>query len=356
MPLSGAAGPDLVSPADNGFSTSPVFLNWSSLSSATEYHVQVAPTSAFSSPEINDTTPDTDYTVALNESEHYWRVRAIDASGFISQWSETWSFTVISMSLTITSPTGSDHWVIGSTHEITWTSTGNVSWVDIALYNGTSTLLGPIAIDEPNDGSFSWTIPWGVLNAGSNYWIALQYDSDGDEIYDIYDYTDDFELKAPDGALSVTSPTSSSIWELGEVVTITWDTTGDVPVVEIFLIKGTEVLGWLTDPTLNTGSYVWTVNSTLTPGSDYSIGIGSDYNGDFSYDFYANSDDFTIAAPESSEPTETTTDGAAATSSERDEPNLIEDAVGFETPFLMLVMLMSFLLLVRLKRRQTHKP
>jgi hypothetical protein len=360
--LGGPPAPALTSPANASIiANSTPHLDWEpavgALSTAVEYQVQVDDSSLFGSPVVNETTTDTDYsTTSLLDGSYYWRVRGKNATDYWGAWSESWSFVIRMLSITITSPTSSSAWEIGSTYEITWTSVGNISWVDIALYNGTSTLLGPIAIDEPNDGSFSWIIPWGVLNTGSNYWIALQYDSDGDEIYDVYDYTDDFELKAPDGTLSVTSPTSSSIWVLGDLVTITWGSTGDIPIVDIFLIKGATVLGWLAIDTQNTGSYVWTINSTLTPGSDYAIGISSDYNGDFNPDFYATSDDFTIVAPESTEPTGTTTDGAAATSSEQEEPNLISDALGFETPLLMLVMLMSFLLLVRLKRKRTHKP
>ncbi|MFW9915125.1 MAG: GPI anchored serine-threonine rich family protein, partial [Candidatus Thorarchaeota archaeon] len=361
--LGGPPAPALTSPANASvIANSTPHLDWEPavgvLSTAVEYQVQVDNSSLFGSPDVNETTTDTDYSAtSLLDGSYYWRVRGKNSTDYWGAWSESWSFIVRTLSITITSPTSSSVWEIGSTYDITWTSVGNISWVDIALYNGTSNLLGPIAIEEPNDGSYSWTIPWGVLTVGSNYWIALQYDSDGDEIYDVYTYTDDFELKAPDGTLSITSPTSSSIWVHGTSVTITWTSTGSIPIVDIFLIKGIDVLGWLAIDTQNTGSYVWTVNSTLTSGSDYAIGISSDYNGDFNPDFYATSDDFTITAPTTSmEPSDSISEDATsedATSEDGSEADLLSDALGFEAPLLMVTMTLGFLLLVHQKRKRS---
>jgi hypothetical protein len=285
---------------------------------------------------------------------NYWIYIGYDLTGDdnddIWDYSDYFEIAPSLYSIAITSPTSESKWTIGDIYTISWTTTGNISWVDIALYNGSSNLLFTIAAPTENDGSYDWTVP--ALTPGSNYWIALQYDSDGDGSYDVVAYGDDFEVAAPDGSITVTSPTSSSTWITGSSVTITWSSTGTISTVDIALCKADTVLEVITAATVNDGSYTWTVTASLTPGSDYWIFIGYDYDADDNYDFTAGSDDFTIAAPEIA----TTTDGAADTSSERDEPNLIEDAVGFETPFLMLVMIMSFLLLVRLKRKRTYKP
>ncbi len=62
--------------------------------------------------------------------------------------------------LTITSPNGGEIWILGSTHDITWTSTGYIGNVMIKLYKDGNFYL-PI-VDVPgteNDGSYTWDIP-----------------------------------------------------------------------------------------------------------------------------------------------------------------------------------------------------
>ncbi|MFX0115597.1 MAG: Ser-Thr-rich GPI-anchored membrane family protein, partial [Candidatus Hodarchaeota archaeon] len=165
--LGGPVAPALSSPVnDTTITNSSPQLRWGAVSDAVEYQLQVDNSStSFNSLVINETTPNTAYDATnLIEGTYFWRVRGKNNTDFWGAWSFPWSFAIKLMSITITSPTGSDQWVIGSTHEITWNSVGNITWVDIVLYNGTSNLLGPIAYDEANDGSYSWTIPWGILD------------------------------------------------------------------------------------------------------------------------------------------------------------------------------------------------
>ncbi len=66
---------------------------------------------------------------------------------------------LLGISLTLTSPNGGESWTVGTSHDITWTSTGTLGNVDI-LYsiNGGSNWTSIVA-DTANDGSYSWTIP-----------------------------------------------------------------------------------------------------------------------------------------------------------------------------------------------------
>ena len=62
--------------------------------------------------------------------------------------------------LTITSPNGGETWQLGSTHAITWTSTGNIGNVVIKLYrDGSSYLDIAYTPGTENDGSYTWNIP-----------------------------------------------------------------------------------------------------------------------------------------------------------------------------------------------------
>jgi hypothetical protein len=73
--------------------------------------------------------------------------------------------------ITVTSPKGGENWKTGSTHTITWTSTGSVGNVKIQLLKGGSPVL-TISSSTANDGARAWTVP-GSLAVGSNYQIRI---------------------------------------------------------------------------------------------------------------------------------------------------------------------------------------
>ncbi|MCZ6702131.1 MAG: T9SS type A sorting domain-containing protein, partial [Ignavibacteria bacterium] len=97
------------------------------------------------------------------------------------------NFTIIGVQVTVTSPNGGEHWVIGSAYEITWNDnlSGNVQ---ILLYKG-GTLFTIISNSTASDGSRPWTVP-SVL-AGSDYKIRISSVDDGN----IFDESDaDFTI------------------------------------------------------------------------------------------------------------------------------------------------------------------
>jgi subtilisin family serine protease len=90
--------PSLSIPSDGGIApnTTPYF-DWSSVVGATSYRIQVDDDASFSSPEIDTTTSDSNYTPTSPlsiGSDYYWRVRASSSCG-TSSWSSAWSFTII---------------------------------------------------------------------------------------------------------------------------------------------------------------------------------------------------------------------------------------------------------------------
>ena len=85
-------------------------------------------------------------------------------------------------SITVTSPNGGESWAIGSTHNITWTSSGLSSNAYVYLgINGdgvTSNMTGAqIAYVLASAGSYSWTIPTtlGENLAGKNYKVYVTW-------------------------------------------------------------------------------------------------------------------------------------------------------------------------------------
>jgi len=68
-------------------------------------------------------------------------------------------------SVTVTSPVGGESWAAGSTHDLTWTATDNVTVasVDLALStDGGATFPTSIATGIANSGTFSWNVPLAV--------------------------------------------------------------------------------------------------------------------------------------------------------------------------------------------------
>ncbi|MCK4979040.1 MAG: hypothetical protein KAS62_01525, partial [Candidatus Delongbacteria bacterium] len=94
--ISPPPAPTLILPADVSTieDTTPAF-DWSDASGATDYTILVDNNSDFSSPEINTSISNSNYTsgTALALDVYYWKVLATNSSGD-SPYSTTWSFTL----------------------------------------------------------------------------------------------------------------------------------------------------------------------------------------------------------------------------------------------------------------------
>lgn len=89
--------PDLLTPADNfttGDST-PTF-SWTGSSLATQYELQIGSNPNFINLVVDAIVADTDFTPTspLGLGIFYWRVRAQDAAGNWTEWSQVWVFSV----------------------------------------------------------------------------------------------------------------------------------------------------------------------------------------------------------------------------------------------------------------------
>ncbi|NIM11198.1 MAG: hypothetical protein GTO45_04340, partial [Candidatus Aminicenantes bacterium] len=130
---------------------------------------------------------------------------------------------VIPASITITSPNGGEAWETGSSHDITWTSSGTVGNVKIEFTTTNGSSWTTIVDSTANDGKYNWAIP---DNPG------LESDTCRVRITDIDTYPTDtsdglFSLVLPP-AIFVTSPNGGESWEVGDYHVITWDSQGIV--------------------------------------------------------------------------------------------------------------------------------
>ena len=178
-------------------------------------------------------------------------------------------------SITVTSPSSGDIWYEGNIYTIRWTSTGSISNVKIQLYRGSS-LVSTIASSTYNDGSYSWTVPTS-LTPSTSYRIKISDASDPS----VYDYSDYFTIDTvpTPASITVTEPTSSTVWYIGDSGMIRWTYSGDPgPYVDIKLYRGsTYITNIANNVPIYYGRYTWSsIPSSLSPGTNYRVKVVSD--------------------------------------------------------------------------------
>ena len=109
--------------------------------------------------------------------------------------------------ITVTSPNGSEQWQQGSSHAITWTSTGTIGAnVAITLLKSGS-VVSTLAASTANTGSFTWNIPAGQT-LGTDYRVKVSSIS----VPSVYHISDaDFSI-VPVPTITVLSPNGGEQW------------------------------------------------------------------------------------------------------------------------------------------------
>ncbi|MBA7613639.1 hypothetical protein ES703_20893 [subsurface metagenome] len=253
------------------------------------------------------TENDGTYTWTVNTSladgsDYRVRISSVSEPGI---YDESDAFTIETKSITVTGPTSTTIWTKGASANITWTSTGTISDVQIDLYKA-GAFQETIESTTANDGTHTWTQVNPILADGSDYKVRISSVSEPG----IYDESDAFTIEAK--SITVTGPTSTTIWTKGASANITWTSTGTISDVKIELYKGGIFQETIEPSTENDGTYTWTVNTSLADGSDYKVRISSVSEPGIYYE----SDNFTIEAKSITvtEPTSSTiwTKGASA--------------------------------------------
>jgi hypothetical protein len=223
---------------------------------------------------VSSTENDGSYTWSAVESTLEngtdYKVRVSDFSA-ATVYGESAQFTIEAKSITVTKPTSSTYWAKGYSGAVNWTWTGNISYVKIDLYKGT-TLKQTITYYASNNGSYTWTVD-SALENGTDYKVRV---SDYNNAA-VYGESVQFEIGPP--SITVTEPTASTAWVKGQSGAITWTWKGDFSYVNIDLYKGTTWKQTITTYTSNDGSYTWTtVSSTLENGTDYKVRVSNPYD------------------------------------------------------------------------------
>ena len=236
---------------------------------------------------VPDTRWDSDYATfsGIKASDF----EAVDVSSLMidenSGKARVTTSTTTTPSITVTSPNGGESWVPGSSHAITWTSSGTVgSNVKIEVLKA-GVLVQTLSSSTANAGTYSWTLSSG-LATGSDYKIRITSTSNSA-------YTDtsnsNFAITSTatspsiastttSPTITVTSPNSGELWYKYTWHDITWSYTGSPgSTAKIVLLKGGTPVGTIADNipigSGGKGSYSWFVWTNLTSGSDYKVSI-----------------------------------------------------------------------------------
>ncbi len=179
---------------------------------------------------------------------------------------------IFSQSITVTLPNGGENWDLGSTHNVTWTSSGVSGNVGIKLFrNGSS--LGYIAQNIPvSAGTYSWEIEdiigVGPISAGANYQIQVKQSGVAGDMSD-----GNFTIclpsspPPPTASITVTLPNGGENWTLGSTHDITWTSSGVSGNVGIKLFQNGSSLGYIAQNIpVSAGTYSWKIEDIIGAG------------------------------------------------------------------------------------------
>ncbi|NIM11251.1 MAG: hypothetical protein GTO45_04600, partial [Candidatus Aminicenantes bacterium] len=156
-------------------------------------------------------------------------------------------------SIILTSPIGGSVWEAGSTHDITWTSSGVGEFVKLELSIDGGSSWKDIDTRTRNDGTWEWTVP---DTSSSNCYIRVS-DYSNPSLNDTNNRAFTIGEVA---SITLTSPNGGENWMGDSTQTITWTTSGTVDNVMIeYSIDNSSTWDTITALTQNDGTFLWTV-------------------------------------------------------------------------------------------------
>jgi len=127
------------------------------------------------------------------------------------------AFEIAPPSVVVTSPDlGTENWIIGTQHNITWYSIGAVVEPFKLYYTPDGTTWKNISLTELNDGIYAWTIPDDYAPGTAKVKLSDSYATPRTDTSDR-----SFTIGLP--TIAVDTPT---VWSAGDTKAITWVTTG----------------------------------------------------------------------------------------------------------------------------------
>lgn len=164
-----------------------------------------------------------------------------------------------SQAIIVTSPNGFETLQVGTTHNISWTSSGiNNVKIEYSYDNGTNWAL-IVNGWSASIGSYSWIVP----NTPSTQCKVKISDANNPSLYDISD--NPFTITSgASSTILVLSPNGGEIWQVGSNYNIAWTSTGVSFVnIDYSINNGSSWSTIVTNsPSAGNSNYQWTVPNT----------------------------------------------------------------------------------------------
>ncbi len=162
----------------------------------------------------------------------------------------------IKSQFTITSPNGSENWIVASTQSISWSTQGTVANVKLEYSSDAGSSFTSIINSTPNAGTYSWTVP-DAITTQARVRVSDVLDSTANDMSD-----NNFKIR---GNLTITAPNGGEKWNVGTSRLITWDRVGSIPNVKLeYSSNGGTVYVPITASTGNTGAFSWSIPDAIT--------------------------------------------------------------------------------------------
>src|SRR3989442_256432 len=169
----------------------------------------------------------------------------------------------------LSAPNAGQQSVVGSTHQLSWTTTGS-TLANVKLeYSkdnfATATVITP---STPNAGFYNWLIP-NDISATVKVRVS---DPNDPGTSDASDAT--FKIK---GGFVLTAPNGGEVWAVGTTQSIAWTNTGSVPSVKLeYSTDNFATATVIVASTANTGSFSWVVPDAISTTAKIRVSDAAD--------------------------------------------------------------------------------
>jgi RHS repeat-associated protein len=257
--------------------------SWPVVSGATDYEINVANSSntTYSAPlAFNGTTTTNSINVTgLTHSTQYrYQIRAKCSNGVWTSWSPTLATPTTTGPLTLSNVSGVT-WHCNKT--INWSSLPNVGNVTIELGNTDTGIMGVIASNVPNNGSYTWVAGKQINNQGNivdfenfefNKTYYLKIYPHGTQGQD----TNGNGFTIPQPSISVSSPVANTTFTVGQTITMNYATQNlcGPMTVELTNASGTSLQVMPNGSNINNISpYTYSITNTFPVAGTYKLKI-----------------------------------------------------------------------------------
>src|SRR2546426_111835 len=169
----------------------------------------------------------------------------------------------------LTATNGGEAWVVGTTRQITWTTTGSsIANVKLEYSKDNFATATAITLSTPNAGFYNWLVP-NDISATVKVRVSDTNDPGTNTASAAV-----FKIK---GGFVVTAPNGGEVWSVGTIQSITWTNTGSV--LSIKLEYSTDNFATATvivASAANTGSFSWTVPDAISTTAKIRVSDAAD--------------------------------------------------------------------------------